>query len=41
MLKISLVALFLMVMATFTISAASLPIPPNAETPRVLVADLG
>jgi len=41
MVKLSLIALFLMVMATFTIAAASLPIPPDAETPRLIVADLG
>ena len=42
MLKISLIGLFLMTMATFTIAASSLPVPPEAGSrATVVVADLG
>ena len=42
MLKISLVGLFLMTMATFTIAASALPVPPEtAGRATVVVADLG
>jgi hypothetical protein len=41
MLKISLIALFLMTMATFTIAASSLPVPPDTRSATIEVADLG
>jgi hypothetical protein len=41
MLKLSLVALFLATMATFTIAAASLPVPPAEDGVAIQVADLG
>jgi hypothetical protein len=42
MLKLSLVALFVMTMATLTIAASAMPVPPQIEGSRsaVLVADL-
>lgn len=42
MLKLSLVALFVAIMSTFTIAAASMPLPPEIEGSRssVLVAEL-
>jgi hypothetical protein len=41
MLKLSLTALFLMTMATFTIAASSLPVPPDVRSATIEVADLG
>lgn len=41
MLKLSLVALFVMSMATLTIAASALPVPPEAGPQVVAVADLG
>ena len=42
MLKVSLVALFVMTMATLTIAASAMPVPPQIEGSRaVIVADLG
>ena len=38
MLKISLVAMFMVAMATFTLAASALPVPPE---PAVMTADLG
>lgn len=42
MLKISLVALFVSIMATLTIAASAMPVPSQIDAPRssILVADL-
>ena len=42
MLKISLVALFVSIMATLTIAASAMPVPPQIEgaKPILVVADL-
>ena len=41
MLKVSLVALFLMSMATLTIAASSMPLPPDIAARTAVVANLG
>jgi hypothetical protein len=41
MLKISLTVLFLMTMATFTIAASSLPVPPDSRAATIEVASRG
>lgn len=41
MLKLSLVVLFVMSMATLTIAASALPVPPEASPAKVQIADLG
>ena len=42
MLKLSLIALFVAIMATFTIAASAMPVPPQIEGSHatVLVAEL-
>lgn len=40
MLKVSLIALFVMTMATFALAASSMPVPPAIEGQAVLVADV-
>jgi hypothetical protein len=42
MIKISLIALFVSIMATLTIAASAMPVPPQIEGPQpvLLVADL-
>jgi hypothetical protein len=40
MLKLSLVALFVAIMATLTIAASAMPVPPQIEGSTILVADL-
>ncbi len=41
MLKVSLVALFVSIMATLTIAASAMPVPQFEGAPAVLVTELG
>ena len=40
MLKLSLIALFVSIMATLTIAASAMPVPPAIEGATVLVAEI-
>ena len=42
MIKVSLISLFVSIMATLTIAASAMPVPPQIEGAKpVLVAELG